>query len=484
MGALIAVINKKGENAIKTAVTMLKALKYEHVEAFRIASPITVKVGKVFEELRDKSVNSSILIGHAFSRILPNDEPQLTTLEGATLAFEGRLYQTAARISDVKTFAKIVQHDFEGAIRKTEADFAFALAEPERLVAGRDAMGVRPLYYGENADFVALASERKALWSIGIKAANSFPPGNIALVNKNGFNFKPVKTFAYSDPKPLTMQTAAKKLQKLLQHSIMERVARLKEVPVAFSGGLDSSIIAFLAEKTGADVRLVHVSLKNQPETEHAKKTAEELELPIHIYLFDEGDVEKALPKVLWLIEEPDPLKASIGIPVYWAAQKTAEMGFRVLLAGQGADELFGGYKRYADDYSRYGSEKAHKTMFNDIVRVYETNFERDFKICTFHNVELRLPFATYQIAKFAANLPVELKIESPDSGLRKLVLRQVAESISLPKFVVKKPKRAIQYTSGVSKTLEKLAKREGLSVKGYVDGMFRKAFKKMKHDG
>jgi len=483
MGALIAVINKKGENAMEAAVAMLKTLKHEHVEALGIASPTTVKVGKVFLELQDKSVNSSMLIGHVFSRILPTDKPQLMKLEGATLVFEGRLYQTAARISDAKAFAMTVQHDPEEAIKKTEADFAFALAEPERLVAGRDVMGIRPLYYGENADFAALASERKALWNIGIKTANSFPPGNIAFVNKNGFEFKPVKTFAYSEPKPLTMQTAAKKLQKLLQHSIMERAAGLKKVAVAFSGGLDSSTIAFLAKKTETNTHLVHVSLKNQPETEHAKRTAKELELPIHIYLYDEGDVEKALPKVLWLIEEPDPLKASIGIPVYWSAQKTAETGLKVLLAGQGADELFGGYKRYVDDYSRFGSKKAHITMFNDIVRMHEANFERDFKICNFHNVELRLPFAAYQIAKFATNLPVELKIELPDNGLRKLVLRQIAESIGLPQFIVKKSKKAIQYTSGVSKTLEKLAKREGLSVKEHVEKIFHKIFRKMKRN-
>jgi asparagine synthetase B (glutamine-hydrolysing) len=63
-------------------------------------------------------------------------------------------------------------------------------------------------------------------------------------------------------------------------------------------------------------VHLIHVSLKNQLETEHAKKVAEELRLPIHVYLYDEEDVEKILSRVLWLIEESDPVKASIGIPV------------------------------------------------------------------------------------------------------------------------------------------------------------------------
>jgi asparagine synthase (glutamine-hydrolysing) len=277
------------------------------------------------------------------------------------------------------------------------------------------------------------------------------------------------------------MQVAAKKLQKLLQHSVKERVSGLKEVAVAFSGGLDSSIIAFLAKNSDVDVHLIHVSLENQPETEQAKKEAEKLELPIHVYLYDREDVRKILPKILWLIEETDPIKASIGIPFYWTAEKTAEMNFKVLLAGQGADELFGGYQRYVHDYLTYGSEKLRETLFNDIIKMHETNFERDFKICNFHNVELRLPFATYQIAKFATDIPVELKIEMKDNGLRKLVLRQVAENLGLPQSIAKKPKRAIQYATGVNKTLKKLARTKGVSMKEYIQETFQTVLKKMK---
>jgi len=326
----------------------------------------------------------------------------------------------------------------------------------------------------------ALASERKALWRIGIKTVNSFPPGHIMLIDKSGLRLKPIKTLAYSKERQVAMRVAAKELQTLLKQSIKNRVLGLKDVAVAFSGGLDSSTIALLAKKSGVDVHLVHVSLENQPETEHAKKVAEELKLPIHVYLYHEGDVEKVLPKVLWLIEEPDPLKTSIGIPICWTAEKAAEMNFKVILAGQGADELFGGYKRYIYDYSRYGSENVRNRIFKDIVRMFEVNFERDFKICNYHNVELRLPFATYQMAKFAIDLPVELKIETRGDGLRKLVLRQAAENLGIPQSIVRKPKKAIQYATGINKTLKKLAARKKLSVKQYLQNTFQTILKKM----
>ena len=483
MGAIIAVINKRGESAADTAGAMLKTLRHRGAEAFGIASPTTVKIGKSVESLQNKDMNSHIIIGHAFAKIFISDKPQPIKLEDATLVFDGRIYPRQTEISDAEAFAKKLQNHkeaIENFTHKSEGFFAFAVAEPKRLIAGRDAMGICPFYYGENMDFVALASERKALWRIGIKTVNSFPPGNMAFVDRNGFKFKPVKTLSYPKAKQTTMQVAAKKLQKLLQHSVKERVSGLKEVAVAFSGGLDSSIIAFLAKNSDVNVHLIHVSLENQPETEQAKKAAEKLELPIHVCLYDREDVGKVLPKVLWLIEEPDPIKASIGIPFYCTAEKTAEMDFKVMLAGQGADELFGGYQRYINDYLRCGSEKLRETFFNDILKMHETNFERDLKICNFHNVELRLPFATYQIAKFATELPVELKIEMKDNGLRKLVLRRVAKNLGLPQFIVKKPKRAIQYATGVNKTLKKLAAMKGMPMKEYMRETFQTVLKKM----
>jgi len=484
MGAIIAVLNKRGKNATETAVAMLKMLEHKGIEASGIASPTIVKIEKSIEALQNQNVNSPVVIGQTFSKTLPLDKPQPTKLENTTLVFEGKVYPAPAEISGAEIVARKLQQNHEENIKflmkKIEGEFAFASAKSQRLVAGRDTMGIRPLYYGENTDYVALASERKALWKIGMKTVNSFPPGHLAFIDKHGFKFKLVKTLVRSRARKITMQVAAKKLQKLLQKSTRERVSRLKEVAVAFSGGLDSSVVAFLAKSLGADVHLIHVSLENQQETEHAKKVAEELGLPIHVYLYNEENVEEILPKVLWLIEEPDSLKASIGIPFYWAAEKTAEMKIKVLLAGQSADELFGGYKRYLNDYLQHGSQKVQEIIFNDILKMYETNFERDFKICNFHNVELRLPFATYSIAKFAAELPLKQKIEKQDNGLRKLVLRRVAENLGLPQYVVKKPKRAIQYATGIDKTLKKLAKREGLPLKEYLQKTFQTLFKKM----
>ncbi|MEM2386355.1 MAG: asparagine synthase C-terminal domain-containing protein, partial [Candidatus Bathyarchaeia archaeon] len=261
--------------------------------------------------------------------------------------------------------------------------------------------------------------------------------------------------------------------RRLLLQSVTERTAGLNRVAVAFSGGLDSSLIAHLAKKLGVDVHLVHVSLEGQSETLHAEEAASLLGLPIHKHLYRVEDVESVLPKVLWCIESTELVKTSIAIPLFWAAEKAAELGFKVLLTGQGADELFGGYRRYLTLYTRFGENAAKKAMLSDIAKMHEENFERDFKVCSFHNVELRVPFASYPIVEFALGLPLAMKMASRDYVLRKFALRKAAEKFGLPSQIASRPKKAVQYATGVDKALRKLAKNKNLSLKQYLQTIF-----------
>jgi asparagine synthase (glutamine-hydrolysing) len=94
--------------------------------------------------------------------------------------------------------------------------------------------------------------------------------------------------------------------------------------------------------------------------------------------------------------------------------------------------------------------------------------------------VELRLPFATYKIAKFAVSLPIELKLERSQNTLRKLVLRNAAKNLGIPENIVEKHKKAIQYTTGVSRVLEKICKKKKITLKEYLQMAFQNATKRM----
>lgn len=472
----IAVIDKKGENATPKVISALEKNCIGGETRFTLATPSKLTKTENLKDLHSKKLDSSIALGSA-STLVGHEEPHMLKLEEAMLSFEGRIFSPAPDGSGIDFVAGKMQaeymKDIWAFLEGVEGDFSLLIAKADKILAARDPVGVQPLYYGENETIAALASNRKALWKLGIEEPQSFPPGHMATVTKDGFRFESVKVLQCAKPEKISMTNAADKLQNLLKHAVCMRVFGQKEVAVAFSGGLDSSVVACLAKRTGVDVHLIHVSLEGQSETEEARKAAASLGLPLQVHLFTLADVEKTLPKAVELIEEPDPIKAGVGLPFYWTAQKAAEAGLRVMLAGQGADELFGGYQRYVNEYLRDGNEKVRQTMFNDVATVHESNLERDEKICGFHDVELRLPFASFQVAEFAMSLPTKLKFEKTQDCLRKLVLRKAAKNLELPMEIVEKPKKAVQYSTGISNALKKLAKKQNLTLSEYVNKLF-----------
>jgi asparagine synthase (glutamine-hydrolysing) len=457
---------------------VLRSLHKEQNSDFRlVTSSSTQTKDKSRANLRRQNTNSPIVIGCALPRSHSTSDLHYFKLDNAAMILDGTLYSPFETPLKQSTLEKMRNLDpiiiGETVLKSTEGDFSFMMADDDKIVAGRDTVGVQPIYYGENRTIVAFASSRKALLKLGIETPQSFPPGNMAVATSKGLEFTVIKSITYSKTEPMTMQKAAKSLQKLLEHAVKMRVIGVKNVAVAFSGGLDSSLIAAFAKQCNANVCLFHVSLENHHETLEAEKAADALNLPIQKYLYKKSDVEAILPRVVGLVEEKDPVKSSIGVAMYWVAQKAAEAGFHVLLAGQGADELFGGYKRYVDQYVSFGDEEVRKTLYEDVQRLHETNIERDVKICSFHDIKLRLPFATYQIVDFALKLPTELKIERKQNSLRKLVLRRVAENLNLPTSISKKPKKALQYSTGINNALQQIARTQKTTLKEYINRIF-----------
>jgi asparagine synthase (glutamine-hydrolysing) len=480
MGAMAVAVDKTGENVVPKIVLMLKELIHRGADAHGVATPNLARVTKTIEEIPIENISSSVALGHNLSSVVSKDHPQPVLGDDFALVFEGRLF-LSSNMSEVDQVLKRLDGNLwknaEDILTKLDGSYVFAIAQSKKAIVGRDSLGVNPLYYGENETVCGVASERKALWTLGIKNVKSFPPGNLMVINAQGFAFHPIKTVTQPPIEHVELEMAAKRLQELLSESTKERVSNLENLAVAFSGGLDSSVIAALAKTCGTEVHLVSVGLKDQPEILHVKAAAEALKLPLHLQTYRSNDVKRVLSNVLWLIEEPNVVKASIAIPFYWTAEVASKLGCKVLLAGQGSDELFGGYQRYLRIYSQSGTVAVRDAMYQDVVLTYETNLQRDNQVCSFHGVELRLPFLDREVVYFSLNLPVSLKIECTENSLRKKVLRRAAQNLSIPPFIANRLKRAIQYETGVDKALRKLAREEGLSLQEYVKKEFRKVY-------
>ena len=146
--------------------------------------------------------------------------------------------------------------------------------------------------------------------------------------------------------------------------------------------------------------------------------------------------------------------------------------GQRVILSGQGADELFAGYHRYLDFYQEKG-EKAQEDLQEDVENLYHVNLERDDKVTMAHSVELRVPYLDLQIINMALDIPMYYKINGPEDNRRKCILREVARELGVPPEIVNRPKKAAQYGSGIHKILRKKVLKDQV----YMDNL-KKTFK------
>jgi asparagine synthase (glutamine-hydrolysing) len=483
VGAIVAVLAKKRKNVVPITVMMLKELEHRGDDGYGLATPVSATSAKTFENLSTTNLRYNVAVGHNFSDMLPRDKPQPIQAENFAVVFEGRLYPSPEppELSEVDVavdaFASNPLRNSAEFLEKMSGSYVFALLQKDRIVVGRDVFGAIPLYYAESKELCAVASERKALWKIGLKDVMPFPPGHLSVIDKDGFAFHLVRELRAPSKEKLSMETAADALQLLLLESARKQLCDLEEVAVAFSGGVDSTVVAALAKAVGLKVQLVSVGLENQPEVMFAQKAAEALELPIHIQTYNVDELKQTLETALWLTEENHPVDACIAVPFFWLAQTAHLLGCKVLLAGQGGDELFGGYHRYLTQYAKQVAEAVEQTMFNDVVNAYNANFQRDNQICAYHKVELRLPYIDKDVIDFAFRLPLRLKINSIEDKLRKRILRRVAKDLEVPTFLADKPKKAIQYTTGVTKALQQIAKNEGLTLQQYINNAFNKIY-------
>ncbi len=221
---------------------------------------------------------------------------------------------------------------------------------------------------------------------------------------------------------------------------------RSNEGVVALSGGVDSALVARLAGR-----ECVVVGLAGSHDILHARQVAEEFGLTLHEHIIDPTAIEEALAAVLAVIPKRDPVNASIATTLYFVCQWAGSHGQRRILAGQGADELFGGYSRYLET----------DTLASDMEKDFQglaLQLCRDQAVAGLHDTCFSLPYMDCRVVTAARNIPAEMRVSG---GVRKRPLREVAGKYMSP-AIAQYEKKAMQYGSGVMKEIEKLAAKKG----------------------
>lgn len=347
---------------------------------------------------------------------------------------------------------------------QTPGAFSFLIPLRDRLVAGRDIVGQKPLYFGTTKEgTLAFSSLRSPLTKVGIEESRPVLPGQLILVSKEG-NVE-TKDFSLKQPKetPTGEHEAIASLGEHFSDAVRKTVPR--HSGIAFSGGLDSGLVAKAASDEGLDPQLIAVGLKGQPELEHAARIAYELKLSIDTWSLSESEVLDALPDVVEIVETHDPTIVGISVPIYFACLKAHELGLSYIAAGQMSDELFGGYGRF-EEMALEENENLGRAMFSSVLAASSNDFDPGDKLAVAAGLELCCPFAHLPLVEYALSIPSSLKVKVENGkAIRKYVLRKLATRKGLPESVADRPKKAVQYSSGVQRLLLKEAKRRSVSL-------------------
>ena len=354
-------------------------------------------------------------------------------------------------------------------LSRVNGDYALAYVLGKELVLARDPVGIKPLFYslGKEAEKskIAFASEKKAFSSQG-NGINSFPPGNIMAFNTQNGRLEE-KSLKIEPPEERISEEheAASRLKASLKKAVEIRLT--KTAGIAFSGGIDSTFLAALAKSIDDSISLYAVGLPNSHDLIQAQRAAEATGMrdSLKIRLLSPEEIEAAIPNVIYSTESTDPMKIAIGLPLYFVAKTAKEDGKRVLLTGQGADELFGGYSRH-EGFLEQGHEVLDKEIYLDLKKISTINLERDDMVTMAKSVELRVPFLDKDVIRTGLAISPELKVLKREGlYIRKYILRKAADGL-LPSELLWKEKKAIQYGTGVQKVLDKLAHEAGFSKK------------------
>ena len=230
----------------------------------------------------------------------------------------------------------------------------------------------------------------------------------------------------------------------------------IADVPVgiSLSGGLDSSIIAMLASRETKHLHSFAVGMEGSEDLIAARKMAHILGTQHYEKIYTQEEMLEVLPKVIYHLESFDPALVRSAIPNYFLA-KLASQYVKVILTGEGADEIYAGYD-YLLSYRQ--PEELQEEMVSITAALHNTNLQRADRIPMAFGLEARVPFLDVQSVALGLSLPPNWKFHSDRPA--KYLLRQ-AFAGDLPEEIVNRPKQKFSVGAGSSNVLAQVAEQE-----------------------
>ncbi len=351
-----------------------------------------------------------------------------------------------------KSDSEVIVHLYEkfgyDFVDRLDGDFAFVVIDGDDYIAGRDPLGVKPLYYGmDERGRMYFASEMKPITD-QCKTFATFPPGHY-YTPSTGFvkYYKPEYEDFTKANKELDLSLIREKLTEATRKRLMTDVP----IGVLLSGGLDSSLISSIAARLLKEKELHSFSIgldADSPDAKAARKVADFLGTKHHEVHFTIEQGIAILDKLIWHLETYDVTSIRASTPMYFLSKAITDLGVKVVLSGEGADEIFGGYLYFRNapstiDFQKETIERVQKLFTADLLRADKSTMA--------NGLEVRVPFLDKAFLDTAMLINGEEKQPKTHDDIEKYILRKAfdtPENPYLPTEVLWRQKE--QFSDGV----------------------------------
>ncbi|WP_313599360.1 asparagine synthase B [Epilithonimonas vandammei] len=412
-------------------------------------------------------------------------QPLFTKDKKVALAVNGEIYNHQELRSEFPDYEFLTQSDCEvilalyrrdgkNFLEKLNGIFAFALYDEDNdaYLIGRDHMGIAPLYMGwdRNGSFY-VASELKSLEGVCNKI-EEFLPGHF-LYSKDGQELQQWYTRDWIDfDNVKDNETDISAIRKGLEEAVHRQL--MSDVPygVLLSGGLDSTIIAAVTAKFARQriesgdtqeawyprLHSFAVGLEGSPDLAAARKAADHIGSVHHEIKYTVQEGLDAIKDVIYHLETYDVTTIRASTPMYLLARVIKSMGIKMVLSGEGSDELFGGYLYF---HKAPSAQAFHEETVRKLGKLHLYDCLRANKSLMAWGIEGRVPFLDKEFMDVAMTINPKDKMITPER-MEKWVLRKAFEDL-LPESIAWRQKE--QFSDGVGyswiDTLKQVAEDE-----------------------
>jgi asparagine synthase (glutamine-hydrolysing) len=365
--------------------------------------------------------------------------------------------------SDCEVILALYQEQGIEFIDSLQGMFAFILYDEQQntFLIARDHMGIIPLYYGHDEHGqLYVASEMKALVKV-CKTVAEFPPGHFVHADSDSPSSLNFQRYYQRDWREYDNVKQGPSDAQLVHDALTEavRTHMMSDVPygVLLSGGLDSSVIAAVAQKFAQkriedngeskawwpQLHSFAVGLKGAPDLIAAQKVADHIGTVHHELHYTVQEGIDAIRDVIYFLETYDVTTIRASTPMYLMARKIKAMGIKMVLSGEGADEVFGGYLYF---HKAPNAQEFHEETIRKLDRLHMFDCARANESMSAWGVEARVPFLDKAFLDVAMTLNPESKM-CGNGKIEKHIVREAFKDY-LPEDVLWRQKE--QFSDGV----------------------------------